>query len=124
MQSLGKKLKEHKVKVWLINTGWSGGPYGVGQRIKLKYTRAMIAAALQNQLDNVAYEAHPVFGFMIPATCPNVPSEILQPKNTWADKKAYDDKAKILANLFITNFQKYSAGLSEEILKSSPLILN
>ncbi|MCY7422686.1 MAG: phosphoenolpyruvate carboxykinase (ATP) [Chitinophagaceae bacterium] len=121
---LGKKLKEHNVNVWLINTGWSGGSYGVGQRIKLKYTRAMIGAALQNQLDNIACEAHPVFGFMIPASCPNVPSEILQPKNTWADKKGYDEKARNLANLFITNFQKYSAGVSEEILKSSPQILN
>ena len=118
---LGKKLKEHDVKVWLINTGWSGGPYGTGQRIKLKYTRAMIAAALHNELDNVAYEPHPVFGFMIPATCPNVPAEMLQPRNTWDDKNSYDEKAQNLARLFISNFEKYADGVSEEILKAAPV---
>ena len=119
---LGKKLKEHDVNVWLINTGWSGGPYGVGQRIKLKYTRAMIAAALNNELDYVAYDAHPVFGFMIPVTCPNVPAEILQPRNTWDDKNNYDKKAKNLATLFVANFEKYAEGVSEEILKAAPVV--
>ncbi len=121
-EMLGEKLKEHKVKVWLVNTGWSGGPYGEGKRIKLPYTRAMIAAALNNDLDSVAYEAHPIFGFQVPLNCKGVPSEILNPKNTWADKLAYDKKAKQLAELFIENFTKYVEGASEETLASAPFI--
>jgi phosphoenolpyruvate carboxykinase (ATP) len=88
--------------------------------MKLSYTRAMITAALNGELDNVPFEAHPVFGMMMPATCPNVPSEILNPRNTWADANAYDAKAKDLAQQFINNFSKYAAGVSEEILQAAP----
>ena len=121
-QMLGDKMQKNKVNVWLINTGWTGGTYGKGSRMKLKFTRAMITAALNNELDKVEYESHPVFGVAIPKTCPNVPAEILNPGNTWSDKNAYDEKAKYLAGLFIKNFEKYAAGVSEEILESAPKI--
>ncbi len=121
-QMLGAKMQENKVTVWLINTGWTGGTYGVGSRMKLKFTRAMITAALNNELENVEYETHPIFGMSIPKCCPNVPDEILNPKNTWVDKSAYDEKARYLAGLFIKNFEKYTAGVSKEILESAPKI--
>ncbi len=117
---LGEKMRENQVNVWMINTGWSGGGYGVGKRMKLNYTRAMISAALNGQLDNVSYEAHPVFGMMMPTTCEAVPSELLNPRNTWADAVAYDAKAKNLAEQFIKNFEKYSAGVDAEILAAAP----
>ncbi len=93
-QMLGEKMQRHKVNVWMINTGWTGGPYGIGSRMKLKYTRAMITAALEGKLNNVEFEKHPVFGIAISKECPGVPTEILNPRNTWTDKNAYDEKAK------------------------------
>jgi len=120
-EMLGKKLNANpNIKVWLINTGWSGGSYGVGSRMKLSYTRAMITAALEGELDNVEYITHPVFGIAMPVTCPNVPSELLNPRNTWADAAEYDAKANHLAELFINNFKQYAEGCSEEILNAAP----
>lgn len=119
-EMLGEKMEENKVNVWLVNTGWTGGPKGVGSRMKLAYTRAMITAALNGELDAVETNADPVFGMAIPKEVPGVPTEILTPKNTWADKAAYDEKAKYLAGLFVANFQKYAAGVSEEILAAAP----
>ncbi|MBK8610176.1 MAG: phosphoenolpyruvate carboxykinase (ATP) [Chitinophagaceae bacterium] len=119
-EMLGKKMNEHNVNVWMINTGWSGGPYGVGSRMNLGYTRAMITAALEGKLDQVEYAAHQVFGVMIPTECPGVPSEILRPRNTWADKEAYDAMAKNLAQQFVKNFEKYASGANEEILAAAP----
>ncbi|WP_212002376.1 phosphoenolpyruvate carboxykinase (ATP) [Chitinophaga sp. HK235] len=121
-QMLGEKMREHKVNVWLINTGWTGGAYGTGSRIKLAYTRAMISAALKGELDNATFHQHPVFGFAIPAACPGVPDNILDPRNTWEDKAAYDEKAKDLANQFIRNFEKYAAAAEAEILAAAPKI--
>lgn len=121
-EMLGEKMRTHEVNVWMINTGWSGGPYGVGQRMKLSYTRAMITAALEGKLNNLDYEAHPVFGMMMPTTCPNVPSEILNPRNTWTDKENYDKKAKALAAQFIKNFEKYASGVNAETLAAAPKI--
>jgi phosphoenolpyruvate carboxykinase (ATP) len=121
-QMLGNKMQEHKVNVWMINTGWTGGPYGIGSRMKLKYTRAMITAALEGKLNDIACDTHPVFGMAVPKECPHVPSEILNPRNTWADKNAYDEKAKYLAGLFIKNFEKYANGVSDEILAAAPKI--
>lgn len=121
-EMLGKKMTEHNVNVWMINTGWSGGPYGVGQRMKLGYTRAMITAALEGKLDNVAYEAHPVFGMMMPMECPDVPTEVLNPRNTWANKEEYDAKAKDLALQFIKNFEKYASGVNAETLAAAPKV--
>lgn len=119
---LGAKMKAHQVNVWMVNTGWSGGAYGVGSRMKLSYTRAMITAALDGALNNVAYEAHPIFGMMMPTSCPNVPAEILNPRNTWADQDAYDSMAKNLAQQFIDNFKKYAANADAEILAAAPKI--
>lgn len=121
-QMLGQKMQENKVHVWLVNTGWTGGPYGVGHRMSLKYTRAMITAALEGKLDNVDYETHPVFGVAMPVSCEGVPSEVLNPRNTWADKEAYDEKAKFLAGLFLKNFEKYADGVTPEILAAAPKI--
>ncbi len=119
---LGKKMEKHKVNVWLINTGWTGGPKGVGHRMKLSYTRAMITAALEGKLDSVEYGFDPIFGFAIPQQCPGVPSEVLNPRNTWTDKDAYDEKARFLANLFISNFKKYEQEVSAEVRAASPKI--
>ena len=121
-EMLGKKMTEANVNVFMINTGWSGGPYGIGSRMKLAYTRAMITAALEGKLDNVEFEAHPVFGMMMPKECPNVPSAILNPRNTWEDKNAYDEKAVSLGKQFVKNFEKYAAGVSDEILAAAPKI--
>ncbi len=118
---LGEKLKANpNINVWLINTGWSGGAYGTGSRMKLSYTRAMITAALNGELNNVEFEAHPVFGYAIPKSCPNVPSELLNPRNTWADKAAYDAQANKLANMFVKNFEQYASGVDAEILAAAP----
>jgi phosphoenolpyruvate carboxykinase (ATP) len=119
---LGRKMEDHKVNVWLVNTGWTGGPNGVGSRLKLPYTRAMITAALKGVLDHVETVPDAIFGVAIPKEVPGVPSEILQPRNTWKNKTAYDEKAVFLANLFIENFKKYAAGVSEEILAAAPKI--
>lgn len=121
-EMLGKKMTDNKVNVWLVNTGWSGGPYGVGSRMKLSYTRAMITAALNGKLDNVNYETHPVFGLQMPTTCPDVPTEILNPRNTWADKTAYDVKANDLASKFVKNFEQYADGANAEILAAAPKV--
>jgi phosphoenolpyruvate carboxykinase (ATP) len=118
---LGKKLKSNgKINVWLVNTGWSGGPYGVGQRMKLSYTRAMLSAALNGELDAVQCVNDPIFGIQIPQSCPSVPNEILNPRNTWENKEEYDKKANHLAELFVKNFEQYASGVSEEILSASP----
>lgn len=120
---LGKKLKENKVNVWLINTGWTGGPYGVGSRMKLSFTRAMISAALKGELDAVPTVADPVFGLNIPQSVPNVPTEILTPRNTWSDKAAYDKKANELAAAFVKNFGQYADFANEEILSAAPKVM-
>lgn len=119
---LGEKMNEHKVNVWLINTGWSGGAYGVGSRIKLRYTRAMISAALEGKLTNVEFTAHDTFGVFVPNECEGVPSEILEPRNTWTDKAAYDEKADYLAQAFVKNFKEYEEFASEEIMKGAPRV--
>jgi phosphoenolpyruvate carboxykinase (ATP) len=119
---LGTKMQENKVNVWMINTGWTGGPYGIGKRIKLNYTRAMIAAALKGKLDGVKFENHVMFGMAIPTTCPEVPAEVLNPQNTWTDKNAYDEKARQLADLFKKNFEKYKDGVDPEVLAAGPKI--
>jgi phosphoenolpyruvate carboxykinase (ATP) len=121
-EMLSKKMKDADVKVWLINTGWTGGPYGTGSRMKLKYTRAMITAALNGELDLVDFQDHKVFGIAIPQTCPNVPNDILNPRNTWDDKNLYDSKAIELAEKFKTNFAKFASIANEEILSGGPII--
>ncbi|TKC05162.1 phosphoenolpyruvate carboxykinase (ATP) [Pedobacter frigoris] len=120
---LGKKMQEHDVNVWLVNTGWSGGAYGVGQRMKLSYTRAMITAALRGELENVEFIADPIFGLSMPVSCPNVPSEILNPRNTWSDQQKYDNKANELSLAFVTNFKQFEEYASEEMLASLPKVV-
>ena len=120
-EMLGKKMQENDVKVWLVNTGWSGGEYGVGERLSLKYTRAMITEALEGRLDNVSYTKHEIFGLAMPDTCENVPDEVLNPKNTWADKNAYDEKANGLANKFVENFKQFADNANEEIMAAAPV---
>ena len=120
-EMLGKKMKENQVNVWLVNTGWTGGAYGTGSRMKLSYTRAMITAALNGALASVEFEQHPIFGLQMPTTCPNVPSEILNPRNTWNSAADYDKKANELAQKFIKNFEQYAEGVSPEILAAAPV---
>jgi phosphoenolpyruvate carboxykinase (ATP) len=118
---LGEKLKANPdINVWLINTGWNGGGYGVGSRMKLSYTRAMLTAALNGDLNNVEYSTNAVFGVRMPNSVPNVPSEILHPRNTWADKNAYDLTANALAEKFNENFKKFEDGTSEAIKNAAP----
>lgn len=121
-EMLGDKMKAGNVKVWLINTGWSGGSYGTGSRIKLKYTRAMITAALNDQLNDVDYDTHEIFGLHMPKSCPDVPDEILNPKNTWEDKSAYDEKAAKLAKQFVDNFKKFEGQANGNIISASPKV--
>ena len=104
---LRAKIAEHGSKVWLVNTGWTGGPYGVGKRMDLKYTRAMISAALAGQLDNVRFEREPVFQLEVPTSVPGVPNEVLMPRETWADKDAYDRQANDLHAKFVANAAKF-----------------
>lgn len=119
---LGEKLKAHSVQVWMINTGWTGGPYGIGKRIQLSLTRSMIAAVLNDELAGVNFEQHPVFGMEIPVACPGVPEALLQPRNTWPDANEYDVKARELANMFVQNFKQYESGVSQEILAAAPVV--
>ncbi|MGC1204874.1 MAG: phosphoenolpyruvate carboxykinase (ATP) [Flavobacteriaceae bacterium] len=121
-EMLSKKMTEAGVNVWLINTGWSAGPYGVGSRIKLKYTRAMITAILNGELENVDYDQNFIFGLHMPKYCPGVPTEILDPMNTWLQKGAYVGKAIQLAHSFHLNFEKFVAQASEQIMEGGPLI--
>ena len=115
-------MKDANVTVWLINTGWTGGAYGTGSRMKLKYTREMITAALRGELHDVAFENHPVFGIAIPQKVPNVPTDILNPRNTWADKDLYDVKARELGQKFRKNFEQFESFANDEILAGAPVV--
>ena len=117
----GEKIVSHNAKVWLVNTGWTGGPYGEGRRMKLVYTRAMISAALEGSLDQVEFERDPHFGTAVPKACPNVPGEILNSRGTWIDGDAYDTQAQKLADAFRRNFEKYRDFATNEIVKGGPI---
>jgi phosphoenolpyruvate carboxykinase (ATP) len=121
-QMLGDKIARHNVNVWMINTGWSGGPYGVGKRISIGHTRALVRAVLNGTLVNVPMRDDPNFGIAVPTACPEVPPEVLDPRSTWADAAAYDTQAKKLAGMFIDNFKKYSEGLADNIKAAGPKI--
>jgi len=120
-EMLGEKISKHNTSVYLINTGWSGGPYGVGERIKIEYSRAMVTAALTGSLDIVKFSHNDIFNLDVPTECPNVPSEVLEPRNMWIDKDAYDLSAKKLAQMFVDNFKKFE-NVSNEIRLAGPKI--
>ena len=117
---LGEKLARHDAKVWLINTGWTGGPHGIGTRIRLAYTRRMVTAALEGELDAVADSVDPIFGLAIPGRVEGVPQEILCPRRTWNDGAAYDAQADRLAEMFISNFAQFEEGVSDEVKAAAP----
>jgi phosphoenolpyruvate carboxykinase (ATP) len=108
-EMLGRRLREHGAQCWLVNTGWQGGAYGVGKRMSLPYTRAMVNALVEGKLANVAFEIEPSFGFSIPKEVPEVPSELLNPRNSWKDKAAYDKMAADLSARFAKNFEQFDA---------------
>src|SRR3954470_3290697 len=117
-EMLGRRLREHNAQCWLVNTGWQGGPYGVGKRMDLPYTRAMVRAVVEGKLNDVAFETEPAFGFSVPKAVPDVPSELLNPRNRWADKAAYDKMAADLSSRFETNFKRFE--VSDEIRAAGP----
>jgi phosphoenolpyruvate carboxykinase (ATP) len=117
---LGRNIAKHRARVWLVNTGWTGGPYGVGSRMKIVHTRAMITAALGGQLDGVQYQRHPVFNVEVPTSCPAVPNEVLDPRSTWKDKAAYDEQARKLAQMFVDNFKTFEKDVAASVKDAGP----
>jgi phosphoenolpyruvate carboxykinase (ATP) len=117
---LHDRLRAHGSQVWLVNTGWVGGPYGVGRRVPLAHTRAMVRAALGGALAGVGYTTDPVFGLAVPQACPGVPAALLRPRDAWPDAAAYDAKARQLAGLFRANFEAYAAQTSEAVRQAGP----
>jgi phosphoenolpyruvate carboxykinase (ATP) len=117
---LGERIERHDVKVWLVNTGWTGGPYGIGSRMKLPHTRAMVRAALSGVLDGAAFVKDPVFGIEVPTAVPEVPAGVLTPRDTWADPAAYDARARDLARMFNENFEQFRAQVSEAVAAAAP----
>jgi len=114
---LREQIEKHNVRCYLINTGWTGGPYGVGQRININYTRSMVKAAISGEIDKAEMVSDPIFGLLSPTSCPDVPSSVLSPRNTWADKEAYDRQAEMLAELFKKNFTQFT--LTTESVRSA-----
>mgnify|MGYP006424042867 CR=1 FL=1 len=119
-EMLGEKIQNSEVNVWLINTGWTEGPFGIGHRISLNYTRGMITAALEGKLSEVEYQTDPFFGLHMPLSCPGVPAEVLNPRKTWADREAYDAKARELCAHFNDNFKQFEAYANAEIISAAP----
>lgn len=119
----GQRISTYNVKVWLVNTGWTGGPYGVGHRMSIKHTRALLTAVLKGELDNVAMNPDPIFGFLIPDACPGVPKDILKPRNTWNDSSAYDAQAQRLAEMFLDNFQQFADVVNPSVMQGAPRLM-
>jgi phosphoenolpyruvate carboxykinase (ATP) len=117
---LGDRIAQHRSHVWLVNTGWTGGPFGVGSRMKIAHTRAMINAALAGELDAVAYALDPIFNLEVPKSCPNVPAGVLTPRSTWKDAAAYDVQAKKLAKMFVDNFKTFEATAAADVKAAGP----
>lgn len=117
---LGKKIRQQKADCWLLNTGWTGGPYGIGSRMKISYTRAMLDAILSGELSKVETREDPYFGLHVPVACPNVPQEVLDPRNTWKNKEDYDKAAHRLANMFHENFKQFEKDVESEIINAGP----
>jgi phosphoenolpyruvate carboxykinase (ATP) len=119
-KQLGERIAKYQSKVWLVNTGWTGGAYGVGKRMKIAYTRAMIRAALSGGLDHVGYQRHPVFNIDMPTSCLDVPAAVLDPRGTWNDKAAYDQQAAKLAAMFVENFKTFEAHVAPGVKDAGP----
>jgi len=119
---LGEKIARHTARVWLVNTGWTGGAYGVGRRMKIAHTRAMITAALAGQLDTVSYRTHPIFNVDVPTTCPGVPEGVLDPRSTWSDPRAYDEQARKLAGMFVENFRQFDTDVEPAVKDAGPKV--
>ena len=119
---LGEKIARHDARVWLVNTGWTGGPYGEGSRMKIAHTRAMITAALDGRLDRLQYRKHPVFNLDVPTTCPGVPDSVLDPRSTWPDAARYDAQAKKLAGMFVENFRKFEQDVPVAVKEAGPSV--
>ncbi|MDP8222577.1 MAG: phosphoenolpyruvate carboxykinase (ATP), partial [Candidatus Lernaella stagnicola] len=117
-----RRIAKHKVDCWLINTGWTGGPFGTGHRIPIQHTRAMIHAALEGKLDDATFTPDPVFGVLVPENVPGVPSDVLQPRNTWKDKRAYDRQARKLAQLFADNFTQFADEARDAVNAAAPRV--
>ena len=111
---LGRKIDEHDVECWLVNTGWTGGPYGIGKRMSIAHTRAMVNAAIEERIAH-DFESEPFFGLLVPREVPGVPSEVLNPRHAWPDKAAYDAQAKKLATLFFENFKRFESQASDAV---------
>jgi phosphoenolpyruvate carboxykinase (ATP) len=121
---LAERLERFGVKAWLVNTGWTGGPYGTGERMNINHTRSMVRAALAGALDDVPTMTDPIFGVEVPTSCPEVPSEVLQPRATWPDRDAYDHQAAALARMFAENFRAYADGVTESVRAAGPVIVD
>ena len=121
-QLLEKRIQAHNSTCWLVNTGWTGGPYGVGKRMEIRYTRALLNAVLDGILDNVEMSEDPIFGFQVPVSVTGVPADVLNPRNTWIDKEAYDSQAKKLARLFEENFEQFRENVPEYVVGVGPKV--
>jgi phosphoenolpyruvate carboxykinase (ATP) len=121
-KQLGERIAKYGSRVWLVNTGWTGGPYGVGARMKIAYTRAMLRAALSGQLDRVSYQRHPIFNIDMPTSCPEVPAAVLDPRGTWNDKAGYDAQAAKLAKMFVDNFKTNFADADPKVAAAGPIV--
>ncbi len=119
---LGERLEKHAARAFLVNTGWTGGPFGVGRRMDITQTRAMIRAATSGDLDGVATRRHPIFNLDVPVSCPGVPDEVLDPESTWPDKEAYAEKAREVAQMFVKNFERFADMVPEEVVASGPSV--
>jgi phosphoenolpyruvate carboxykinase (ATP) len=119
-RGLGERISRYKARVWLVNTGWTGGAFGVGKRMSISHTRGMISAALSGQLDNVEYRRHPIFNLEMPTTCPGVPQDVLDPRSTWSDKSAYDAQAQKLARMFMDNFKSFEGDVDRAVVDAGP----
>jgi phosphoenolpyruvate carboxykinase (ATP) len=119
---LGERIGKHGAKVWLVNTGWTGGPYGTGSRMKLAHTRAMLRAALSGELDRGKFTRDAVFGFQVPASVPDVPAAVLAPRATWPDPKAYDAQALKLATMFRENFEQFRSEVPAGVAAAGPVV--
>jgi phosphoenolpyruvate carboxykinase (ATP) len=121
-RQLGDRIAKHQSQVWLVNTGWTGGPHGIGSRMKIAYTRAMISAALSGALGHVSYQKHAIFNIEVPASVPGVPAEVLDPRGTWSDKAGYDAQATKLARMFVENFRTNFADADPSVAAAGPQI--